>query len=50
MRIADGKSDLADGALRAPSNVTEAGVYLGNDASWTGTLADGSGTGFDCAD
>jgi hypothetical protein len=50
VRIADGKSDLADGALRAPINVTETGVYLGNHASWTGTLADGGGTGSDCAD
>lgn len=50
VRIANGKSDLADGALRAPINVTEVGVYLDNYASWTGTLADGSGTGSDCAD
>lgn len=39
--VAGSKSDLLDGFLFAPVNVTEAGEYVG-DSAWTGTTEDGT--------
>ncbi len=50
VRIASGKSDLTDSALRAPINVTENGSYIANYGVWTGTHHGGTATASDCGD
>jgi len=48
VKVADGKTDLTDGLLHAPINLTETGEYLSNNGVWTGTTHDGEPTLTDC--
>lgn len=46
--VASGKSDLVDGTLHAPINLTETGAWLGYYGVWTGTQSGGTYLGTDC--
>lgn len=46
--VANGKSDLVDGTLHAPINLTETGAWLSYLGVWTATQASGAYLGADC--
>ena len=46
--VANGKSDLLDGTLHAPINLTETGAWLGYLGVWTATQSNGNYLGTDC--
>ena len=49
VRVADSLSDLTRGALQAPINVDEQGIY-GATSVWTGTYESGQPTGSHCSE